>query len=125
MKISDKKCGCGNNNPIIEKIEGRINDFIYSKERGKINLGNISNCVKYVKGIIKFQIIQNEIDKIVIKIIIDSNIYSNDDEKLFLKELRDRLGEVVNINFTYVDEIPREKSGKYRIVINKIAHLVD
>ena len=124
MRISNKKCICGNNNPIIEKIEGRIIDFIYSKERGKINLGNISNCIKYVKGVIKFQIVQNKIDEIIIKVIKDFNVYSNEDEKLFMKELRDRLGNSINIKFMYVDEIPKEKSGKYRIVKNEITHLI-
>ena len=38
------------------------------KETGKINLGNISNTTKGVKGIIQFQVIQNTVKSILIKI---------------------------------------------------------
>jgi phenylacetate-CoA ligase len=124
MKISSQKCSCGNNNPIIGKTEGRSIDFIYSNERGKINLGNVSNCVKHVNGVMKFQLIQNKISEIIVKIVKDSNVYSDKDEKLFMKELRDRLGDTINIIFEYVDDIPKEKSGKYKIVKNEIANLV-
>ena len=124
MKISSQKCSCGNNNPIIERIEGRVIDFVYSNERGKMNLGNISNCVKYVKGVIKFQIIQNKVNEIVVKVLKDSNIYTDKDEKLFMKELRDRLGDNINIIFDYVNDIPKEKSGKYKIIKNEISHLL-
>lgn len=123
MKISHCRCSCGNNNPIIERIGGRVIDYIYSKERGKINLGNISNCVKYVKGVIKFQIIQKKVDEIIVKIVKKTNVYTSNDARKFLQELRDRLGEEINIIFEYVDDIPKEKSGKYKIVKNEIRHL--
>lgn len=106
-------------NPIVENIEGRINDFIYSKERGKINLGNISNCVKYVKGVVKFQIVQDSPDAIIVNIVKDE-IYTDNDEKMFLHELKERLGEKIKIQFKYKQDIPREASGKYRIVKNSL-----
>jgi phenylacetate-CoA ligase len=115
IRLSADTCTCGNHNPVVESIQGRINDFVYSEERGKINLGNISNCVKYVKGVVKFQIIQNAVDYIQVKIVRD-NTFTDKDEKMFLHELKERLGNKMNIDITYVKEIPREASGKYRIV---------
>ena len=115
IKLSADTCSCGNHNPVVESIQGRINDFVYSEERGKINLGNISNCVKYVKGVVKFQIIQNTVDHIQLKIVRDST-FTDKDEKMFLQELKERLGNRMKIDVTYVKEIPREASGKYRIV---------
>jgi phenylacetate-CoA ligase len=108
-----------NKNPLVEKVEGRINDFIYSKERGKINLGNISNCVKYVKGVIKFQIIQDDIYSIIVKIVKDET-FTTKDETMFLYELRERLGPQINIEFKYETDILKEKSGKYRMVKNSL-----
>ncbi|OKL40520.1 hypothetical protein A3841_16045 [Pontibacter flavimaris] len=117
--LSDEICDCGNHNPVVKSIEGRVNDFIYSKERGKINLGNISNCIKYVKGVIKFQIIQNQEDAVLV-LVVKSSEYSLNDEKMFRHELVQRLGEKVDIKFQYVSDIPRESSGKYRIVKNNL-----
>lgn len=117
--LSDKSCNCGNKGPVVESIEGRINDFIYSKERGKINLGNLSNCIKNVRGVIKFQMLQDEVYKVVVKIIKDET-YTKSDELKFLKELRLRLGDKIEIEFIYVDNIYRETSGKYRMVKNSL-----
>lgn len=125
MEWSDEKsCACGRNTPIVKAIHGRINDFIYSKERGKCNLGNLSNCVKYVKGVKKFQVIQDSLDKIVVKMECTDK-YGGKDEEMFLNELVYRLGDKIEVEFLYVDEIPREKSGKFRIVKNSIKHLVE
>lgn len=116
---NDEKCGCGRNTPIVKSIEGRVNDYLYSKERGKCNLGNLSNCVKYLKGVSKFQAIQKELDSILI-LVVTNDKYNVNEEKSFLKELRMRLGDSINIDFKYVKSIPREKSGKFRIVKSSI-----
>ncbi len=123
MKWSDlTNCSCGRKTPIVEVIHGRVNDYIFSKERGKCNLGNISNCIKHVKGVRRFQVVQNEID--TIQVLVENDVeYDDQDEKKFLDELRFRLGDKINIEFKYLKEIPREKSGKFRIVKNSIKNL--
>ncbi|MDN3667151.1 phenylacetate--CoA ligase family protein [Algibacter miyuki] len=116
----EETCSCGNNNPLIKQILGRMSDYIYSEENGKINLGNISNCLKGVKGIVKFQIHQAEINKINVLIEKDPSIYEDKYESIFLKNLIDRVGSKMTISLNYVSEIPVEKSGKYRIVKNTL-----
>jgi phenylacetate-CoA ligase len=120
-----KKCSCGNNNPLVEKIIGRMDDYIFSPETGKINLGNISNTLKQVHGIIKFQVIQNQLNEIVIKIIIDSKVFDKKSENKFISNWKDRIGNQMAIKLQIVDTIDVEKSGKFRIVKNNIKHLLD
>ncbi len=115
-----EKCNCGNNNPLVKQILGRESDFIYSEQMGKINLGNISNCLKGVHGIIRFQIHQEIVKEITVLIEKDIKIYSNKDENKFIRNIRDRVGTIINININYVNEIPVEKSGKFRIVKNSL-----
>ena len=125
MKWSDKTaCLCGRKTPIVDEIQGRINDFIYSKEKGKCNLGNVSNCVKYVKGVKKFQIIQDKLDQLIVRVE-KTEEYKEKDEKMFLEELRTRMGDKIQIEFEYPDFIEREKSGKFRIVKNSISNQID
>ena len=113
-------CSCGNNNPLVKEILGRTSDYIYSEETGKINFVNISNCLKGVKGIIKFQIQQDFVDKILVLIEKDEKMYSTNYENVFLKNLRDRVGSNMNIELKYVSEIPVEKSGKFRLLKNNL-----
>src|SRR3546814_20135429 len=54
----DYRCPCGSCFPVVEHIDGRTADFIWSPENGKVNLGNIGNSTKDAEGIICFQIVQ-------------------------------------------------------------------
>lgn len=125
IELSDESCDCGNNNPLVKQILGRVDDYVYSPERGKINLGNVSNTLKGVQGITKFQAIQNELNHITVKIIIDNDVFSKKDEDKFRNNWTDRLGEKILLDFDYVSSIPVEKSGKFRLVKNNIKHLLE
>jgi phenylacetate-CoA ligase len=124
LENADKTCSCGNNNPLVKEILGRIDDFIYSIENGKINLGNVSNTLKDTKGIIRFQAVQNKLDELELYVVVDHDIYSKQIEKVFLQNWRDRVGNVMKIHLHYVSEISVEDSGKYRIVKNNIKDLL-
>lgn len=117
-------CNCGNNNPMVKEILGRIDDYVYSPEMGKINLGNVSNTLKDTHGIVKFQAIQNELHKITVKLIVDKEEYTEAVEKKFLQNWRERIGDKMEVQLEYVNDIPVEASGKYRIVKNNIKHLI-
>ncbi len=119
----DYKCTCGNNNPLVKRILGRIDDYVYSPETGKINLGNVSNTTKGTNGISRFQVIQEELHAIRILLVRDGD-YSKKDEALFLQNWKDRVGSRMRIDIEYVEKIEVAKSGKYRIVINKIKNLI-
>jgi phenylacetate-CoA ligase len=124
IEDESKVCICGNNNPLVKTILGRVDDYVYSIENGKINLGNISNTLKDTKGIIKFQVIQDCLESLLIIVIIDKKIYTKEIEDVFIKNWRDRVGNDTNLNIEYVEDIPNEKSGKYRMVKNNVKHLI-
>lgn len=115
-----KRCDCGSQMPLVKKIEGRKMTFVYSKERGVVGAGNISNIVKYTPGIEKIQVIQSDKESIRIKVMTESK----DKEKISAileHEMRNRLGENINIKFEFVDEILNEKSGKFIMIKNSLS----
>lgn len=125
ITLSDDRCNCGNNNPLVKEILGRIDDYIFSPQTGKINLGNISNTLKNTKGIVKFQVIQNELTKIEILMVIDRIEFDEKSKKTFLKNWITRVGDAMQISLIEVDDISVEHSGKFRIVKNNIKHLLN
>ncbi|WP_180052950.1 MULTISPECIES: phenylacetate--CoA ligase family protein [unclassified Acinetobacter] len=116
---STKKCVCGSIFPLVERIEGRTNDYILSPTHGKVNLGNISNSTKDTKGIVCFQLIQDKVDHVEVKIVVN-NEFDNKQESNFISALRERVGNDIQLNIRYVESIEKEKSGKFRIVKNLI-----
>jgi phenylacetate-CoA ligase len=85
----------------------------------------ITNTIKDTKGILKFQVIQNSINTIHIRAIVDKKIYTKKIENIFIENWRKRVGGQMDINIEYVKFIPNEKSGKYSFVKNKIKHLIN
>lgn len=114
---SESSCPCSSLFPLVQKIEGRSTDYILSPTKGKVNLGNISNSTKDVKGIIKFQVLQSEINNVDV-LIVASKAFNTSQKNKFTQALRERFGSEVTLNLTIVDDIPTEKSGKFRIVKN-------
>src|SRR5690606_9630684 len=113
-------CACGSCFPLVEYIDGRSSDYLWSPENGKVNLGNISNCTKDAPGIICFQAIQEKEGSVVVKLV-RGREFTEKDRESFLQALVARLGPNMEVTIDYVDEIPREKSGKFRIVKNLLA----
>ncbi|MHA1410283.1 MAG: phenylacetate--CoA ligase family protein [Candidatus Odinarchaeia archaeon] len=115
--ISHEKCKCGRGLPTLKVISGRLDDIIITKDERLV--GRLDEAFHYSTGIRESQIIQNEIGKILIKIVKDIN-FSDKDIKLLDVELRKRLGEDMDISYEITDEIPKTRRGKYRFVISTI-----
>jgi phenylacetate-CoA ligase len=121
IKLADnlKKCNCLSPYPIVDNIQGRNLDFLYTCDRVKVNLGNISNSTKDISGIICFQVIQSSLEEIDVKVV-SSELFDSKQQLKFTGALQERLGSAMAINIIIVDSIPKEKSGKFRIVKNNL-----
>lgn len=118
---NSKKCDCGSIFPLVERIEGRTNDYILSPTHGKVNLGNISNSTKDTRGIVCFQLIQDKIDHLEVRIVASKD-FDKKQEMNFISSLRERIGNEIELDIRYVEAIEKEKSGKFRIVKNTLSN---
>lgn len=112
-------CSCGSAQPLVERLEGRSTDFIQSPGNGRVNLGNLSNCTKGVEGIVRFQIVQDRVD--AVEVLVEcGKLFDQVQEDRFMSALRVRLGDGMTVRLQRVEEIPKERSGKFRIVKNNL-----
>lgn len=118
---SDETCACGLHTPIIKRIEGRTLDFLYTPEGARINAGNVANLLKNMpNAVIRAQFHQDTLDEIIALLEVDEALYGKDFDQMLLLEFRHKFGEKTRVNIHHVREIPREKSGKYRMIINNV-----
>lgn len=116
----DKVCDCGFNTPLVKSIEGRSIDFLYSTKGGKINLGNVSNIFKNMSNvIIKAQLIQDSLTHMLVKVVVDGE-FTDKYKKMLTDEIKHKFGYDMKVDFEVVDDIPREKSGKYKLIVNNV-----
>ncbi len=102
---------------VVIEIQGRIEDYIVTPPGRRI--GRIDHAFKDAVHVKESQIVQECINSITVKLITRPG-YSSNSEKKLMRELRFRLGPEIEINFEYVNEIPRMPNGKFRAVISKI-----
>ncbi len=115
---SAEKCPCGRPYPVVERIIGRIEDIIVTPD-GR-HVGRMDAAFKYSKGIRMSQIVQEDVSSLTVKIVRGEG-YDSEQERILIKEMRDRLGDEIDINIEYVDDIPAGINGKIRFVVSKVA----
>ena len=68
------------------------------------------------------QIVQKKINVIEIYLV-TNNLFNDQQQKKFISNFRRLIGTRIEILLNLVDDIPKEKSGKFRIVKNLIEKL--
>lgn len=111
-------CPCGRASPVVKSILGRTDDFIVTRD-GRF-IGRLDPVFKSLSsGIKEAQIIQEDYDLIVVKIVANKDFCSQD-ENVLAEELRRRIGPTISINVVQVNEIPRSNTGKFRSVVSRV-----
>lgn len=113
-------CSCGRGLPLMEKVAGRVADFLITRNGDKVaGISLIENTLTEMPGIDQMQIIQNELDKIVVNIVLGKEY--NNDVQTALEKYFTGIFLGASITIQRVQSILPEKSGKYRFSICRIA----
>ncbi|HUK56201.1 MAG TPA: hypothetical protein VLY20_06040 [Nitrospiria bacterium] len=110
-------CACGCAFPLVERIEGRVEDYVRTPE-GRI-VGRLDHLFKDATRVREAQIVQSRPDEVVIRVVRNPG-YSPHDEQRIRAEARLRLGDSIRVRFEYVERIDRTAGGKFRFVVSHL-----
>ncbi|OGC91156.1 MAG: hypothetical protein A2W25_10225 [candidate division Zixibacteria bacterium RBG_16_53_22] len=113
------KCPCGRNFPLMDDVTTRVEDLILTRDGRYISSQILSHPFKPIKNIIESQVIQEDIDRLHIKIVREKQ-YNDDDTKALLEGLAIRVGPEMKFDIEFVDSVPRTAAGKVKFVISKV-----
>lgn len=120
VTLSKEPCACGRNLSSIHISGGRAVEFVVTRE-GKWVVGySFIYIARSVEGIVKFQVVQENIGEICIRLVVDDRFPADGGEQV-RKKAAQRLGGDDEIRVEIVDDIAPAPSGKYRPVISKVA----
>ncbi len=108
-------CKCGRESQILKYIDGRNEDYVLTPEGRRIR--RFGYIFKNTKNVKEAQIIQQKLGEIIIKIVKREN-YSLKDEKQVKSEISKWISPKLEVEFEYLNEIPRDTSGKFRAVVS-------
>lgn len=118
--IANHKCSCGRNYPLIQKIEGRTDDFFITPKGRLISPRVLNASIKKVSGLGQYKIVQEAKDRVVIHLVPDQ-VYDEQTNKGLIQTL-DRLfsDEPCKTEIKIVQAIPRERTGKTRMIVSEV-----
>ena len=127
---TDEKCACGRSWPLIESIQGRIDDYLVLPSGRKISWLYLIRAIGYwaaifrenVFAISQYQIIQDRKDRVILNLVKgrEFNPEMLGRIRSSLKKEFDELGENLEVVIQIVDDIPRGRTGKRRTLISKV-----
>lgn len=109
-------CPCGRQMPILESIEGRIEDMCATPDGRQIL--RFDTAFKGVSSIKEAQVVQEEPDRFVI-LLVPAEGYSEEDTTRIKSNMRLHIGDVTT-EIQLVTSIPRTAAGKFKAVVNNL-----
>lgn len=110
-------CPCGLPFPSVEALAGRIDDVLWSPDRGFV--GRLDTVFKNVPStIVEAQIVQTLPGTVVLSLVPDRLHYRREHADKVVEEMRKKLGDRMVIRIEEVENIPRSTNGKMRSVVN-------
>jgi phenylacetate-CoA ligase len=114
----DSRCSCGRPGRVVERIDGRLEDYVVLKDGTRI--GRMDHVFKDMVNVREAQIRQTRPGAITI-CVVRMPAYSEADDDAILRETKKRLGDGTELRLQYVEQLERSPIGKLRFVVSEIS----
>ena len=112
------RCPCGRQSVTYRRIDGRTEDYVRTPD-GRVITG-LNQVLEYGTGAKEIQVYQDRLEEIEIRVVPGPG-YTANSQRALLRELRNRVGQSLQVRFVQLDSIPRTANGKFRAVISKLS----
>ncbi|GAB6144248.1 phenylacetate--CoA ligase family protein [Desulfocicer niacini] len=114
-------CSCGRGLPLMEKVQGRVADFLIKKDGTRVaGISLIENTLTRIPGIDQMQIIQESLVCFRLNVVPGKG-YGPDSAHALRGYFEDLFGHDVVVNLCQTTKIQPEKSGKYRFSVCSVS----
>lgn len=111
-------CPCGNPNPILANLEGRMDDYLITSDGRKI--GRLSTAMKRSPTIHSAQLVQDKPGHAFL-LVRPGALYSSSHAEAVCDDIRERIG-IFALDVLEVPEIPKTPRGKAVLVVRLEEH---
>lgn len=118
--LDSQACPCGRGLPLLKEIHGRATDFVVAADGTVMHGLALVYILRELAGVRQFKIVQESLGLTRIQVVPEAGFDRANIETIAAKA-RARLGASVTVEVTLVDDIPPERSGKYRYVVSRVA----
>lgn len=119
--MDDRTCACGRGLPMLKEIQGRTTDFVVAADGTVMHGLALIYILRDLPGVAAFKIVQHSRERCEVLIQAEADADRQSMVPRVISGFRQRLGAQVEIDVSFVDGIPPERSGKFRYVISHAA----
>ena len=110
----------GKKQKILQSIKGRMNDYMYTNQMQKICPALISPLMSGYSNIKQFQLIQEDYDKVTLKIVYKHKQENTKIEEQLTEKIKQIFGKDTRLTILVLENIPIEITGKRKYIISNI-----
>jgi phenylacetate-CoA ligase len=112
-----RRCTCGRSLPLMETVAGRVTDFLMAPDGRRISGASLTiYLVANTPGIGQAQIVQESHKELRLRIVRKSD-FNKESEAFIQKKVKEFFGSDMHLTYEFLNDIPKEPSGKYRFSI--------
>lgn len=112
-------CPCGDGSQLVKAIEGRSQDCLFTADG--LRLTHFGSILKGLPSVvIHMQFVQEKKGEVLLLLQVDDTLFTPSHEQKIRENFVRIFGKNTVLTIQYVEEIPREASGKYRMIKNLV-----
>jgi len=117
--LDHRLCSCGRSLPLLKEIQGRSTDFVVAADGTVMHGLSLIYILRDLEGVKSFKVVQESLGLTRVMLVVDAS-FTSDSVNLIVDGFKKRLGAMVRIEIQQVDEIPAERSGKFRYIVSHV-----
>lgn len=115
--LGTEACACGRGLPLLKEIQGRSTDFVVAADGTVMHGLSLIYILRDLTGLKSFKVVQ-ESRELTRVLLVTEPAFANEQLATIVTGFKQRLGAQVDVQVSIVDEIPAEKSGKFRYIVS-------
>lgn len=117
--LTEHICRCGIESMMLATVEGRSAEVLKTRKGRQVSASALGLMVMGIDCIKEAQFVVTSPSSLIVHVV-RSTGYKTSDEILFLRRLQSQLDDSMSVQIHYVDHIPRQPNGKFRLVISEM-----
>lgn len=119
--IGPKTCACGRNYRLLSETRGRwLQEMLIGKWNNRISITALNMHSSIFDNVAQFQFHQREIGKAELRLVRKPS-YSPHDSEVICRGFREKMGDTIDLELNFVDEIPVTGRGKFRFIVQSLS----
>jgi phenylacetate-CoA ligase len=111
-------CRCGRGLPLLKKVVGRRLDMLETSDGRQVPGEFFPHLMKEYAAIRRFQVVQDDVQTVQVRLVVSPQWDVSSRESLE-RQIRQVVGDSVEIDIATVDDIPLTQAGKLQVVVRR------